>query len=83
MKTKQMNILKGIKIQLTKLENSVANGVVTRLDESEIRAFEAKLCNFYDIDDISLVCQTELGQRFMRIRLTLVEQANQRLRLIA
>ena len=81
--TKQMNIQKGIKIQLTKLENSVANGVVTRLDETDIRAIEGKLCNFYDIDDISLVCQTELGQRFMRIRLALVEQANQRLRQIA
>ena len=81
--TKQMNIQKGIKIQLTKLENSVANGVVTRLDETDIRAIEGKLCNFYDIDDISLVCQTELGQRFMRIRLALVEQANQRMRQIA
>ena len=81
--TKQMSIQKGIKIQLTKLENSVANGVVTRLDETDIRAIEGKLCNFYDIDDIGLVCQTELGQRFMRIRLTLVEQANQRLRQIA
>ena len=81
--TKKMNIQKGIKIQLTKLENSVANGVVTRLDETDIRAIEGKLCNFYDIDDIGLVCQTELGQRFMRIRLALVEQANQRLRQIA
>ena len=81
--TKQMNIQKGFKIQLTKLENSVANGVVTRLDETDIRAIEEKLCNFYDIDDIGLVCQTELGQRFMRIRLALVEQANQRLRQIA
>ena len=81
--TKQMNIQKGIKIQLTKLENSVANGVVTRLDETDIRAIEEKLCSFYDIDDIGLVCQTELGQRFMRIRLALVEQANQRLRQIA
>lgn len=81
--TKKMNIQKGIKIQLTKLENSVANGVVTRLDETDIRAIEGKLCNFYDIDDIGLVCQTELGQRFIRIRLALVEQANQRLRQIA
>ena len=81
--TKKMNIQKGIKIQLTKLENSVANGVVTRLDETDIRAIEGKLCNFYDIDDVGLVCQTELGQRFMRIRLALVEQANQRLRQIA
>ena len=81
--TKQMNVQKGIKSQLTKLENSVANGVVTRLDETDIRAIEGKMCNFYDIDDIGLVCQTELGQRFMRIRLALVEQANQRLRQIA
>ena len=80
---KQMNIEKGVKIQLTKLENNVESGIVTRLDEHDIRSIEGKLCSLYDVDDLGLVYQTELGKRFMRIRLTLVEQANQRLRQIA
>ena len=73
------SIQKGLSIQLTKLEQKFNLGVLSHISEALCQNIESKLCDLYDCDDTGLVYQTELGRRFMHLRMAVVEQANEAL----
>ena len=77
MKTTSEITERGLMTQLTKLENKFEQGLLTRLNEKDIQRMEARLCDFYGIDDLSLVYGTKCGARFMRLRMRIVEEANE------
>lgn len=81
MDTNTKNIQRGLQIQLTKLENRFNQGTLTHISEEVCQNIEQKLCALFDCDDKNLVYQSELGARFMRLRIAIVEAANQRINL--
>ena len=74
MKTTNKEILRGLSIQLTKLEQSVKAGRLTQLSQTKRASMEAKLCDAYDMDDVSLLYGTPMGVRLMNVRLALVNR---------
>ena len=74
METKNNQILRGLAIQLTKLEQMVKQGTMTCLSATKRAQIEAKLCDAYDMDDLVLLYGTPHGVRLMELRRTLANR---------